>query len=142
MPVITGVRVGIRFGGRAMRGPARVRHADLGRRERMPVIVDAVFQHTDPPHRTADMHLPRFIDHRNARRVIPAIFQTLKPFNEQRLTNLSTDISDNSAHAKTPFFVSPPWIRGRQRVDVVYIGPVRPGLKRVGLAIYQIIGRD
>src|SRR3954454_2297278 len=60
------------------------------------------------------MQLPPIINHCNSRRVIAAIFQSLQPFNEQRLSHFPTDISDNSTHLKSS---------GKTPTDMYFIGP-------------------
>src|SRR5207237_968907 len=95
---VVGVGMGVDFGGRAVGGPAGVGHSDFGGRKGT-VAVKGVFQDADSPDGAADMQAAVIVDDRNAGGVVAAVLEALEAFNEHRLSDFATDVSDDSAHS-------------------------------------------
>src|SRR5690606_41663005 len=92
----------------AMRGPARMRDTDRARR--LAAVAQPLLQLRDLPHRFADIELA-IHEHADARRVIAAVLQSAKPFDQQWRSRALTDIADNATH------MSPCIPAGRGRLD-------------------------
>ena len=89
------MRMGVLFGGAAVRGPARVAQA-----------VDAIdggeangfFEIAQLARGAAQFELAVVIDHGDAGGIVSAIFEAAKPIEDERDNLLRADISDNAAH--------------------------------------------
>ena len=76
--------MGVAFGGSAVGGPAGVGHADVGWGA-VVGVVEGVFEDADASDGPADVQLAGRVDDGDAGRVVAAIFQSLKPFDEKGL---------------------------------------------------------
>ena len=86
--------MGVELGDPAVGGPAGVGNA----RGAPQAGLDLAFQVCDPTHFLANLKAPTSGD-RNARRVIPAVFQTPEPLKEQGCHITRSGVPDNSTHS-------------------------------------------
>ena len=90
------MRMGVFFGGTAMRGPARmsdaVRAVDRG-------LANHFFQIVQLAGSAADLHLSVRPDYGDAGGVIPSIFEAAQPIQNQGDNFLGSDVSDDSTHS-------------------------------------------
>src|ERR1051326_1460231 len=94
---LIGVRVRVRLGRRAVRGPPGVAHAHgaFGRRGPKPVG-----EHGELPRRFLDLE-PLAVDDRNARGVVPAVLHSPEPLDQDRRGLLWPDVPDDATHGAT-----------------------------------------
>ena len=90
------VRMRVAFGDAAVRGPARVADAQA-RVEMFGLRGRFHFRHAPGAAHAADVARVR-VDHRDARRVVTAIFQSLEAFDEDRNHIAIRDRADDAAH--------------------------------------------
>ena len=94
---LVAVRMRILIGDAAVRCPARVRdaHGPGGRR-----LLDEFRKIGDAPDAFAHFDLPA-VEHRDARRIVPAIFQAPEPVEEDGDRSFRTDVADDAAHRRS-----------------------------------------
>ena len=93
--VVRDVRMRVALGRHAVRGPARVRDADLAVRR---VRVDRVLQHLHLADGAQALELGRAVQHRDAGGVVAAVFEPAQSLHEDGDDVALSDGSDDAAH--------------------------------------------
>src|SRR5262245_40648390 len=83
------------FGRSAVRGPSRVPQAVISLDRIFP---DGVFKVPQLPARAPHLQFPLGINQRDSGRIVAAIFQPPKPFDNDRQRRLSSHVSDDPTH--------------------------------------------
>src|SRR6266545_1796411 len=68
----------------------------------MSSAVERALEDADATNGAADVQAAAVIDDRDACGVVAAVFEALQPFDQERLGDFSTDVSNDSTHEDTP----------------------------------------
>ena len=113
--IVRDVRMRVALGGHAVRGPARVRDADLAVRG---IRLDGVLEHLDLADRAQALELRGAVEHGDAGGVVATVFEPAQSLHEDGDDVSLSDGSDDSAHldvsGKMGAASVPEWASGTQ----------------------------